>query len=707
MKSTGSYSKHGCLECKKAHIKCDERKPKCGRCCKLLIECRYEGSIILNSFGDKIVPVANENCNKITKERSTNNNNQYGANEDKNSNKEVNKRMKFNFVADRKKKSPNKPKKNSILVNPSLKFQRKFTLGPYKVPQTSQLKANMTPDVLKKERLIPIEIKENTATYLSSNHNEECKICVRNSAKKKKKDATLQPNDSSDSLNDNDIISYITDHNKPIFDKTDKVNEESWQNERSRKNIRITSEEYDGSGPSHLGCKKFSIKSCIPKTDMSLLTMLSFDPLIPEIPKLASISKFLPPRRLSKILMHDPLSKISSEVIDIFAPEIMNVCYSVLVTFLYQYASLISLEYRLIFLEETIISQPYCTIVYFASSIVKMTYNFENNQLGNIWNIHIRLPSLKCALQNMEVSEISSKSEKCIIDFFGLSYLCGYVSNSSLYSLIELTRNSGLMSGWYSILFSLYGVRSMFLNNELSFLENYEEIRPIIQSFYGKTKNMENKSNTLTKYGIHGFVLCVFEILEEAHLLSKESILALGDDLMIYKLSNISIKLEKSLKRSGENLIKKVEAIKETIFDVNNTSKIINNNNSEKNIFEQETMLCYLSLKSYISYFYLNCNKEEIMKYLREMLALCDNFSDVTLPMGVIFFWCVYMGAQICKTSDELDMYRSFLKLLQIHEIAKPSTTVHKAINQLTSFDTAMYKDLQVHNKEEDIKRVS
>lgn len=45
-KRKSTYSRKGCLQCKKAHTKCDERKPKCSRCEKRSIDCTYRNQFV-------------------------------------------------------------------------------------------------------------------------------------------------------------------------------------------------------------------------------------------------------------------------------------------------------------------------------------------------------------------------------------------------------------------------------------------------------------------------------------------------------------------------------------------------------------------------------------------------------------------------------------------------------------------------------------
>lgn len=48
------YSKHGCLQCKKAHAKCDETKPICDRCRRTFKQCDYQPAFIIKTFDNKL-----------------------------------------------------------------------------------------------------------------------------------------------------------------------------------------------------------------------------------------------------------------------------------------------------------------------------------------------------------------------------------------------------------------------------------------------------------------------------------------------------------------------------------------------------------------------------------------------------------------------------------------------------------------------------
>ncbi|KAG0674981.1 hypothetical protein C6P42_001953 [Pichia californica] len=47
-----SYSKIGCQECKKAHRKCNEKTPRCERCVRKKLECKYPSNFVFNSNCD-------------------------------------------------------------------------------------------------------------------------------------------------------------------------------------------------------------------------------------------------------------------------------------------------------------------------------------------------------------------------------------------------------------------------------------------------------------------------------------------------------------------------------------------------------------------------------------------------------------------------------------------------------------------------------
>ena len=45
-KRKSAYSRKGCLQCKKAHTKCDEKKPRCSRCAKRCMDCTYKNNFV-------------------------------------------------------------------------------------------------------------------------------------------------------------------------------------------------------------------------------------------------------------------------------------------------------------------------------------------------------------------------------------------------------------------------------------------------------------------------------------------------------------------------------------------------------------------------------------------------------------------------------------------------------------------------------------
>lgn len=47
---TTNYSKVGCIQCKKAHQKCDEKLPKCNRCLRKCLNCKYFSNFIIEDI---------------------------------------------------------------------------------------------------------------------------------------------------------------------------------------------------------------------------------------------------------------------------------------------------------------------------------------------------------------------------------------------------------------------------------------------------------------------------------------------------------------------------------------------------------------------------------------------------------------------------------------------------------------------------------
>lgn len=61
-----SYSRKGCLQCKKSHLKCDEGQPKCGKCIKRNIQCTYQLSLVFQDVSElkmKTLPVVHSVMN--------------------------------------------------------------------------------------------------------------------------------------------------------------------------------------------------------------------------------------------------------------------------------------------------------------------------------------------------------------------------------------------------------------------------------------------------------------------------------------------------------------------------------------------------------------------------------------------------------------------------------------------------------------------
>lgn len=63
-KRKSTYSRKGCFQCKKAHTKCDERKPKCSRCEKRSIDCTYQNQFVFqkNEFSGGSGRGVNNGC---------------------------------------------------------------------------------------------------------------------------------------------------------------------------------------------------------------------------------------------------------------------------------------------------------------------------------------------------------------------------------------------------------------------------------------------------------------------------------------------------------------------------------------------------------------------------------------------------------------------------------------------------------------------
>lgn len=53
-KKSADYSRRGCLQCKKSHLKCDEKFPTCSRCLKRNTTCNYITNFLLESTDPKL-----------------------------------------------------------------------------------------------------------------------------------------------------------------------------------------------------------------------------------------------------------------------------------------------------------------------------------------------------------------------------------------------------------------------------------------------------------------------------------------------------------------------------------------------------------------------------------------------------------------------------------------------------------------------------
>lgn len=53
-KKSTDYSRRGCLQCKKSHVKCDEKFPTCSRCLKRGTECNYYTNFLLESANSAV-----------------------------------------------------------------------------------------------------------------------------------------------------------------------------------------------------------------------------------------------------------------------------------------------------------------------------------------------------------------------------------------------------------------------------------------------------------------------------------------------------------------------------------------------------------------------------------------------------------------------------------------------------------------------------
>lgn len=71
-KRKSTYSRKGCLQCKKAHTKCDERKPKCSRCEKRSIDCTYRNQFVFQK--NEFPNVGSMNYNSAIMSSSNTNN---------------------------------------------------------------------------------------------------------------------------------------------------------------------------------------------------------------------------------------------------------------------------------------------------------------------------------------------------------------------------------------------------------------------------------------------------------------------------------------------------------------------------------------------------------------------------------------------------------------------------------------------------------
>ncbi|CCH61359.1 hypothetical protein TBLA_0E03050 [Henningerozyma blattae CBS 6284] len=512
IKKSSTYSRLGCEECKKAHVKCDENRPRCGRCQKTYKACIYSSNFVVKMFNGSF----NVDMGRIS---SSSNNFSLQNNKDdndKNNNNSNNGISMKAFATSKFQANLNNKIKVPNVRNKNLKTKTMSTVTPR---EKSQIKSHGKLQFSFKPGIRPkIDAHKKYLRKFNLNVNENIPKSLHHSPKLK---ASPHNNSNYGSTVKRIISVYgasqtlCTQENSSV---TTYISSDSFDEKIEKKFMKYSS---SSMGISSINSNLKSLKSDIldpietptltdnnqtsdvnkidrniffRENDVKLMKLLNYEadfiPNDPDIIDEEIIRKtfnLIKSHGLEGLIKNDPLPSIflntkedNSTVVQLTKQnslEIVKFCWEVMIAELttgllqllpFEYFKQVILNMKQITVEFPEFNEA---IIYLASHTLKTYYNIQKKfSLADLWDRYYRIPSLQKSLQTVH----------SLIDNYQLGNNSFYLL---VYARISLDTYSWKKSqGWEQLTQQIIACLKQFLDQHLKGNFKFEESKPEFNS---------------------------------------------------------------------------------------------------------------------------------------------------------------------------------------------------------------------------------
>jgi hypothetical protein len=695
-KKTSDYSRRGCVQCKKSHVKCDEKSPACSRCLKKGIECNY----VTNFF------LENKNLNKNLSSRTAfvwkNNSKPKTAASNK---------------LDKYKSSTNIPNNQSLqhkniqIVNESenLIFKSKNLCNDQsKILINSPQEINV--QLSGYDRMSYINSHPNYTDMRNSRYLFDDDANITNNNKNKNKDGNVTPtipiktvNESNTLANDKDINPGSSTPKQVIYGK-EFLSPSSYLFAQSQSSPKASKSDSSEHGSSQLSVSNIRLNDLISveQSDLNYLNSLNkeYETMIYLYNEAShpDLHKFDIPwdggpcvyfidtiERNDPIILNNDISLTDQNMID-FVWTFTRITKFFYTFVLFSESSLMSVL-DLCFKLGTKSSIFQSIMTYHCSLHVSRIYNQANNQiLANLWETRVRIPAFKQCIDYLKEGLESSPtfSDLVILTFAVVIIFSGNASDESW--IAHLNGSYQLISKC-SILKKTANKEDLF---DLAALELYE----IIVAWYNHTSFLATLSSLNGFYGKKlknpsslslniNYAIAKNNInLMSGHCLELNSLLDSIDEFLItfnsrgIRLSglnfvffilndNESSQTLHEIKVYGYELFQKLQEIKKSYkyerlplddFRMDLSMKYCN--------------LIYIhGIELYITFFFIGKrDRDEVRSLLRDILDLIYSM-PYRSSCAIICHWNIYLASMVSLLIEDFEIYGHFLKILGVFQL--------------------------------------
>lgn len=704
------YSRKGCTQCKKSHVKCDEKYPVCTRCQKRKIECKYFINFLMENsnsmmkkptksshlWSSSIKPSSSKSASEIL---PTANSLHITATNDSINFDEPNK----NFDTDHKIDD-----NSSIITNgePSLESHSvQFYIENPGVPNTSsKLSKYHASDYQSQKSTIPNQ----TAIFIESPHSsihtpkspESSTLSPIMSYKKSIQFSNLQLSDmpTNNNTNNNNYNNNKSPHPASLSDCSENS---LYTMPKLNLNDLIS---VDAKDLPYLE-RKYSNSSTnsnnIYNTDNFLYTETLYPNLNlfhipwdggPMVYFIDVIQRNDPLLFQNDILLTDPKMKD-------FIWTITKITKFFYTFVLFSESSLISVL-DLCFKLGTKNSIFQNIMNYHSALHIIRIYNEANNNLmANLWEIKVKIPSFKNCIDYLKngLVNTNSFSDLVILTFAVVIIFSGNASDKSWrthlqgsYQLIsksyQLKKYVNFDNDFDIAALKLFDIIVEWYNHT-SFLSGISSLN----GYYNRNLNFnKNKSSSNLAITKNNFNLMAGHCLEISSLISNiHQFLTIfnsnGTNLSGLNFVYFILKKDKSSKIL-------IEIKKYGLEFLNQLNFLLNNYNYKRLDLEDFKMdlsikycnLIYMNgIKLYVIYFLIgNRNKAEIRSLLRDILDLIYSM-PYRSSCAIICHWNIYMSAVISLLIDDLQIFDHFMNILKVFQLNGMEITSIGILNRI------------------------